>query len=878
MNTSPTNPLPLQNGHAELLAGLGWQHLHTVDLPAREGRWVSPHDLGLSATTERVLADATRGIYVHQHLAIASAVAGHDTAVTTGTGSGKSLVFQAAAIERLSRDPDVRILVLYPLRALAEEQHERWNAALKNSGLETEALLLIGDGLGRSERTRALARSRVVIATPDIVHAWMMLYREKESAVRTFLKHLGLLAIDEAHAYAAVFGSQSAFLFRRLDHAVRKLGGRFQIVAASATMAEAGNHLHALTGRKFHEIGAEHDSSPHFPKRLHLVQPTGGVDLIAGLGRWFRHAADSGNSRFLAFVESRVQAEHFARGAGRQTLDEDVEPSTAEENNGLESASGGAVRAYRSGYESHYRRELVGLLRTGRITGLVSTSALELGMDLPDLGLGFIVGAPRSATSLWQRLGRFGRHGEADIFIVADGSPASAELMAAPEKVLSLPLQRSSLYLENPRVQYIHVLCQAHEERWSELENPPAEFSSDVHFPRGFLELCGKELRGESVGDLRAMRPVGDEAPHHVFPLRDCDLQFTVKSGHGHFVAKLGTLTFAQVLREAYPGAVYWHAGHSYRVRSVQVNRRLVLVEKCRAFFTKPKALPPVISPDLTPEAVLAWKCYGALSVVETGLQARECVSGFKERRGSTELDIPYPLSGQEPAGVVYANDRFCRHIESTGVLLAHSCLSDPAVRIGEIAACLEEAFLRVVPIERQDVASGSGKVRSPRRGLERGDRFVALYDRTYGSLRLSSLLADVENLRTVLRKAVGLAEAGLASDPQTLDAIKVLAGEAEETGRAIADFDPAGVHSGAAAGTLVPVIRPGTRGVHRGTGATFLVESVFYAPDGLRYRGRYDHQQPDDTAGHIAASEITELAGESELVQFDTAAGCLVA
>lgn len=866
--------------HADIIAALGWQHVHTIDLPAREGRWVSPTTVGLSPAAERVASVSPRGIYEHQALAITSLMQGADTAITTGTGSGKSLVFQTTAIELLAKDPAARVLVLYPLRALAEEQHERWNTALRASGLATEALLVIGDGIGRAERAKAMAKARIVVATPDVIHAWLMLYREKEPAVRNFLKHLRLVAIDEAHAYTAVFGSQSAFLFRRLDHAVRKAGGRFQVAAASATMAKAGAHLRALTGRDFQIITAESDSSPLHPKRLHFIQPVGGTDLIAGLGRWFRECADSGSSRFLAFVESRVQAEHFARGAGRQTVDDDSETgaepaSLAVETPALEEATGGAVRAYRSGYDSGYRRELVNLLREGRVAGLVSTSALELGMDLPDLGLGFIIGAPRSSTSLWQRLGRFGRHGAADIFIIADGSPAAAELLANPGSVLSLPLLRSTLYLDNPRVQYIHVLCQAHEERWSELETPPTEFISEVEFPQGFLDLGGKELRGESVGDLRSMRPAGDEPPHYAFPLRDCDLQFTVKCGRGHFVTKLGTLTFAQVLREAYPGAAYWHAGRAYRVRSVQVNRRMVLVDNCRQVFTKPRTLPPVIQPDLTPEVVLNWRLYGSMTVVETALQARECVSGFRERRGSAERDAQYPLLENDPSGVAYANDRFCRHIESTGVLLSHPALSDDTVRISEIAAVIEEAYLRLVPIERQDLAAGSGRIRSDRRGLQRGDRFIALYDRTYGSLRLSSHLAEESTLRDVLQRALTLGEAGLVSDPITLEALRALAGGAMETGRQVADLDP--IVASPSTSALVQVIRPGTPGVHRANGATFHVESVFYAPDGIRYRGRFDHQRPDDVPGHIAASEIAELPGESEFAQFDRTAGVLV-
>jgi DEAD/DEAH box helicase domain-containing protein len=868
--------------HREVLHSLKWNLSHSLVVPARVGRWVSPDTLGLSAPALHVTAANPRGIYLHQQLALASLQQGHDTAVTTGTGSGKSLVFHLAAIEALVREPRASVLVLYPMRALAEEQHDRWVKALATAGIDAKAALFIGDGLSPAQRLKEIATARVVISTPDVVHAWLMQHRNHEKAIRAFLAHLRLVVIDEAHAYTAVFGSQSAFLFRRLDHAVRSLGHRVQFLAASATMADPAAHLRNLTGRDFELIGPEHDSSPSHEKIVHFVQPAPGADLIAGLGAWFRRCADANAGRFVAFVESRVQAEHFARGAGRRfAMEEDSDsgsPSPADTADGLETATGGAVHAYRSGYEMTYRRELVADLRSGKIAGLVSTSALELGMDLPDLNLGFLIGVPRSATSLMQRLGRFGRHCPAEVFVVADGSPASVELFARPEGLLHLPLQSSTLYLDNPRIQYIHVLCHSREETWADLENPPTEFSSEVDFPQGFVDLCTRELRGESVSDLRALRPAGDEPPHLAFPLRDCDLQFVVKVQNRGFSLRLGTLTFAQVLREAYPGAVYWHAGQSFRVRSVQVARRLVIVDHCRTAFSKPKTLPPVLQPDLSPEVSLGWTRYRDLSVVETHLQARECVSGFNERRGSAAREVTYPLPEGDPSGATYANPRFCRHIETTGVLLSHPTLADDAVRITDIADTLLEALLQLVPIERQDIASGTGKFRVERRGLTRTDRFVALYDRTYGSLRLSGRISAAETLRQALARAVTLAENGLINDAPTLDALRAMAADANTPGAAVSDatsLDP-DASSGPAV-SLVTVIRPGSCGVHRANGAVFNVVSVFYAPDGIRYRGRFDHQKEGDALGHISAELIGELPGETETAQFDPVAGELV-
>jgi len=313
---SPSGPVaPLHTG---ILQSLDWKISHTLVVPARPGKWTSAASLGLTAPALKLASSNPQGIHTHQELALRTIQGGCDTAVATGTGSGKSLVFQVAATEVLARDPHACVLVLYPMRALAEEQYDRWVKALETAGVDSRASLFIGDGLSTAQRLKEIASARVIVSSPDVVHAWLMQHRNTEKAIRTFLKRLRLLAIDEAHAYTAVFGSQSAFLFRRLDHAVRVLGSRFQVVAASATMADPVNHLHSLTGRDFNVIGIEYDSSPSHEKSIHFVSPTPDADLISGLGTWFRHCTDAKAGNFLAFVESRVQAEHFARGAGRR--------------------------------------------------------------------------------------------------------------------------------------------------------------------------------------------------------------------------------------------------------------------------------------------------------------------------------------------------------------------------------------------------------------------------------------------------------------------------------------------------------------------------------------------------------------------------------
>jgi len=250
-------------------------------------------------------------------------------------------------------------------------------------------------------------------------------------------------------------------------------------------------------------------------------------------------------------------------------------------------------------------------------------------------------------------------------------------------------------------------------------------------------------------------------------------------------------------------------------------------------------------------------------------------VAGFQERRGSNSQAIDYPLQRDNPSGTEYVYPRFCRHIETTGVVLRHASFNNPQVRLSEIADTLLEAFLQTVPIERQDISVGPGTVRINRNEIARGDRFISVYDRTYGSLRLSGFMRDERTLRNTFDRALLLAQSGLVSDRVTLDSLESLCqcAKSQAVNLAISDANDSPPASDALAGR-VRVIRPGSRGVHREHGAAFEVISVFYAPDGLRYRGKFDHQRAEEVPGSIPASSILELPGESEFSWFDPPSG----
>jgi len=205
------------------------------------------------------------GLWTHQTKALAHAASGKNIVVATGTASGKSLIFQATAFWRLNRDPDSRILVLYPLKALVADQLESWRRIAPLCGFSPDVVGRIDGDVDKDERTKILESARIVVATPDVIHAWLMA-KLAQPAHKRFLSRLRLVVVDEAHVLESVFGSNFAFLFRRLLTAAwltqrSSEPHEVQVVAASATISNAADHLQALTGLEFISIGEQDDGS-----------------------------------------------------------------------------------------------------------------------------------------------------------------------------------------------------------------------------------------------------------------------------------------------------------------------------------------------------------------------------------------------------------------------------------------------------------------------------------------------------------------------------------------------------------------------------------------------------------------------------------------
>lgn len=261
---------------------LGLTVVEKIDLPARSERLEPVPSEYLGGQVGRWLGTGqfVNGLWAHQTEALRAFESGENVVISTSTASGKSLVFQAAALRVLDQQPDSAILVLYPLKALVADQLVSWRKILTQAGYPTGSIGRIDGDVLPDEREDVILKARIIVATPDVIHAWLMSNLAKPAHKR-FLSRLRLLIIDEAHVFDSVFGSNFAYLFRRIAVASRMTDRSeepepLRVVAASATISNPADHLFALTGLRFRTVTELSDGFPQHARQVfHLAVKPG---------------------------------------------------------------------------------------------------------------------------------------------------------------------------------------------------------------------------------------------------------------------------------------------------------------------------------------------------------------------------------------------------------------------------------------------------------------------------------------------------------------------------------------------------------------------------------------------------------------------------
>ena len=734
-----------------LLAGHEFSVVESFDIPGRPARYREiPGYLFDSKVGEyldrwsRAVRSGDPGLWAHQAEALEALGRGHNVVVSTGTASGKSLVFRALALHKVSLDPSKSVIVFYPTLALVADQLRGWRDMARALGFDGNIVGQIDGSVSFEDRDIALQQARIVVMTPDVCQAWLM-SRLAMPVVKEFVGSLTALIMDEAHTLEGVFGSNFAFLIRRLiaarSHLLREesRAAPFQLIAATATISNPGDHMKRLTGSEFTVIDHEADGAQRYERTVAHVASSEGEELKLAKDL-HRHVITNGHEgAFITFLDSRKGVETLAM-ATQEDLSELLDDP--------------AVASYRGGFKAEDRRRIEDQLRSGKRKGVISTSALELGIDFPNLCVGFSVGLPPTRKAYRQRLGRVGRNGPGTFLVIGPPNLFQRYGMTLKE-YHDMSVEPSYLYLDNRFMQFAHGRCLADER---EALAASANLPTLVPWPTRFDNVYQMARPGgRRPTEFDAVAEIGGDTPHRSYPLRNVgEASFQIKLREN--AEKLGDANQTQALRECYPGASYFHMMRSYEVAAwhTSVFAPFIRVKHgAPGRSTRPR-ITTWINGGITAADIIGGNLRKGANgfLAECNMQITEKVDGYTV--GRTGESHSYQELQQRNPNMKARS----RNFRTSGVVL---CIEQDWFKQGAtkrlISDRIHEMFTHEYSVLPQDVGSAAANVsvRDPEGRVWRGG-CVAVFDETYGSLRLTeNLYHNFEHIIERLAKAADL-------------------------------------------------------------------------------------------------------------------------
>ena len=418
--------------------------VHHEVIPAREAAYA---DMPSWLDARIVKGLASRGIdrlYTHQAEAIDAVHAGEDVVVVTPTASGKTLCYALPALQSIAQDPAARALFLFPTKALGQDQVAEFGELAASADMSIITSTYDGD-TPAPIRSTVRAAGQVVVTNPDMLHSAILPHHTKWFQL---FEQLQLIVIDELHTYRGVFGSHVANVLRRLMRICAHYGSKPVIVCCSATIGNPAELAGMLTGRPARLV--DRNGAPAGERHVLLVdppvmEPASGArgSAVTLAQRWALPFLRAGRQT-IVFGRSRVAVELLLTGL-RESLRESFGPRSR-------------VRGYRGGYLPTERRSIERGLRDGEILGVVSTNALELGVDIGRLDVSILAGYPGSVAGTWQQFGRAGRRqGTSVAVLVASGAPVDQYVIHHPEFLLDNTPEEARLDPDNLHVLLAHL-------------------------------------------------------------------------------------------------------------------------------------------------------------------------------------------------------------------------------------------------------------------------------------------------------------------------------------------------------------------------------------------------------------------------------------
>ncbi|MFZ0462669.1 MAG: DEAD/DEAH box helicase [Candidatus Acidiferrales bacterium] len=542
-------------------------------IPAREAQYAAIPSWIASELAAVYHAKGVTQLYTHQAGAIEHVHAGNNVVVVTPTASGKTLCYNLPVLNSILENADTRALYLFPTKALAQDQlAELHDLATR---LDDRFGVFTYDGDTPGDARKAIReRGHIVLTNPDMLHTGILPHHTKW--MRLF-ENLRYIVLDELHTYRGVFGSHLANVLRRLRRIARFYGSKPIFICSSATIANPGELASRLIEDSVEVV--DENGAPSAEKVFVFYNPPV-VNRNLGIRRSYLNEATrvakellARNLQTIVFANSRLHTEVMLTYL-RQSF-----PATPGRSE--------PVRGYRGGYLPGARRDIERGLRDGKIRGVVSTNALEFGIDIGSLDATVLAGYPGSIASTWQRAGRAGRRsGTSCAVMVASSSPLDQFIVQHPEYFFGRSPEHAYIQPNNLEILVNHLKCAAFE-----LPLDPAEHFGDVDLAAlcerlaeaGFLHKSGGNwhwVQEAYPADAVSLRSVTSDN----FVIIDITGDERENSAGPEVI---GEVDFSSALTTVHPKAIYIHEGQQFHVERLDFGERKAYVKRVNVdYFT----------------------------------------------------------------------------------------------------------------------------------------------------------------------------------------------------------------------------------------------------------------------------------------------------
>lgn len=597
-------------------------HWHTIE--EKEAKTAELPDDIHSSLKDALLKRGITRLYTHQKTSYQTAMKGQSLVAVTPTASGKTLCYNLPVLQTIVDNQNARALYMFPTKALAQDQKSEINEIIQESGLNINSYTYDGD-TPANIRQKVRRAGHVVITNPDMLHSAILPHHTKWVSLFENLKYV---VIDELHIYRGVFGSHVANVIRRLRRICRFYGSDPIFICTSATIANPLELAEKLTEKPVKLV--DNNGAPSGKKHFVFYNPP-----IVNKPLNIRRSATL-EARKLAgeLLKNKIQTIVFARSRVRVEILLSYLQELVKHKLGPK-----AIRGYRGGYLPTERREIEKGLRSGDIYGVVSTNALELGVDIGQLQVCVMTGYPGTIASSWQQAGRAGRrHGESLVIMVASSSPLDQYVIQNPDYFFNKSPETARINPDNLIILVDHIKCAAYELPFNVGERFGTFETEEV------LEYLEEERVLHQNGDKFYW--MNDSFPAHNISLRSASQENVVIIDQSDVanVKVIGEMDCFSAMTLLHEEAIYLHQGTQFQVEMLDWEEKKAFVREVDVdYFTDANLAVElkVLEQDKSRTSSIGEIGFGDVSVVAMATIFKKIKFETHENIGSGPITLP---------------------------------------------------------------------------------------------------------------------------------------------------------------------------------------------------------------------------------------------